>query len=66
MLELIHNKSHLKISGNIKCHSSGGVNHVKNWEVKTESQHPGAKNNDESRPRIWMGTKPFKDSIAFK
>ncbi|KAK7329316.1 hypothetical protein VNO77_23471 [Canavalia gladiata] len=45
---------HLKITNNVKCYSNGGVNHRKNGKIKTESEHPGAKNNDESQPRIWM------------
>ncbi|KAK7329318.1 hypothetical protein VNO77_23474 [Canavalia gladiata] len=42
---------HLKISNNVKCYSNGGVNHLKNGKITTGSEHPGAKNNDESQPR---------------
>jgi hypothetical protein len=47
-------RSHLKVSSNIKCYSCGGVNHIKNREIKAECQNTGAENNDHGRPRIWM------------
>lgn len=49
-------RSHLKVSSNIKCYSSGRVNHIKNGEIKTERQNPRAENNDQSQPRVWMTT----------
>jgi hypothetical protein len=52
--ETLSYRSHLKVPSDVKCYSSGGVDHIKNGEVKTESQHPRTKNNDEGRPRIWM------------
>lgn len=49
-------RSHLEVSSNVKCYSRGGMNHIKNREIKAECQNTRAENNDQGSPRIWMNT----------
>ena len=58
--------SHLKISSNVKCDSSCGVNNVKNGEIKIECQHPKGEDNDKERLKSLMDLKPFYNPITFK
>lgn len=46
-MPMVSSTSYLKVSSNIECHGSGGMNHIKYGEVKTESHHPRAENDDE-------------------
>lgn len=58
--------SHLKVSSNIECNCSRGMNHVEDGEVKTKRQHPRGENDDKGRPGWLLSVKPIYNPITFK
>lgn len=46
-MPMVSRRSYLKVSSNIECDGSGGMNYIKYGEVKTESHNPRTENDDE-------------------